>query len=101
MKRPPAEAGGLLVLRRSAVAGTASPLGWLVHAFHAAAVAADGRSSTRPRNLDNQGFGGEKKSRNRGCVLQGRAGDLGGVDDAGLHQVLILAGARVVAVVRV
>src|ERR1035437_5917667 len=97
MKSPPAEAGGLLVLRPSAVAGTASPLGWLVHAFHAAAVAAAGRSRLRLRNLDNQGFGGEQKSRNRGCVLQGRAGDLGGVDDAGLHQALEDARKSVVA----
>jgi hypothetical protein len=56
-------------------------------AVHAAAVAAAGRSSLGLGNLDNQCFGGEQQSRDRGCVLQRRAGHLGGIDDAGLDQV--------------
>src|SRR5579864_4248485 len=40
-------------------------------------------------------LGGEEERGDRGRVLEGRAGDLGRVDDAGLEQVLVLARRRV------
>jgi hypothetical protein len=63
----------------------------LVHAVHAAAVAAACRRCLGLRNLDgDQGFGGQQQACDRGCVLQRRAGDLGRIDDAGLDQVFEL-----------
>src|SRR3954454_10179839 len=44
--------------------------------------------------------GGEEQGRDRGRVLQRRAGDLGRVDDPGLDQVLVLTGGRVQALAR-
>src|ERR1039458_5568701 len=73
----------------------------LVHAVHAAAVAAACRSTLGLRNLDDKGFSGEQETCNRSCILQRGASHLGGVDDAGLDQVLEDAGSRVVAVVLV
>src|SRR6185312_3859739 len=49
------------------------------------------------RLVYDYGFGGEEQRRDRCRVLQRRAGDLGRVDDAGLDQVLVLAGGRVQA----
>src|SRR5207302_6420874 len=49
------------------------------------------------RLLDDDRLGGEEERRDRRCVLQRRAGHLGGVDDAGLHEVLVLAGRGVEA----
>src|ERR1700679_3206870 len=68
----------------------------LVHVAHAAAVA--GWSGLLgPRDLRDHGFGRQHEAGDRGCVLQGSAGYLGRVDDAGLDQVLVLVGAGVVA----
>ena len=83
-KGPQPKLEAFLLLREARMPGRQI----LVHAVHAAAVAAAGRSSLGLRNLDNQCFGGEQETGNRGRVLQRRAGDLGGVDDAGLDQVL-------------
>ena len=64
----------------------------LVHAVHAAAVAA-GRDAAFCSGISTtSGFSGEKQTGDRGCVLQCRAGHLGRVDDAGLDQVLEDAG---------
>src|SRR6266849_1713463 len=48
--------------------------------------------------VDDDGFGGEEERCDRCCVLQSRAGHLGGIDDAGLDQVLVLASGGVEAV---
>src|SRR5258708_5375872 len=49
------------------------------------------------RQVGDQRLGGQQHGGDRCRVLQGRAGDLGGVDDAGLDHVDVLAGGRVVA----
>src|SRR5580658_4492576 len=101
-KKTPSQAGGLFVFafadQREGVCSTA---GGLVHAVHAAAVAAACRSCLLLRNFDYEGFGGEQETGNRGRVLQRRAGHLGGIDDAGLDQVFEVARSGVVAVVLV
>src|SRR5437879_10530811 len=47
--------------------------------------------------LHHHTLGGEEQSRDGRGVLQRRAGDLGGVDDAGRDQILVLFGLGVVA----
>ena len=47
--------------------------------------------------LGDHRLGGDQQAGDRGGVLQRGAHDLGRVDDAGLHQVLVLAGLRVEA----
>jgi hypothetical protein len=49
------------------------------------------------RQLGDEHFGGQQETGNAGGVLQGRAGHLGRVDDAGLHQVFVFARLGVVA----
>src|SRR5207245_4297034 len=51
------------------------------------------------RNLSHETFGGQQQSRNRGRVLQRRAGDLFRIHDARLDQVFILTGRDVVAII--
>src|ERR1700754_4160180 len=70
-----------------------------VHAAHAAGRVA-GRSSVLLRLVGDDRLGGQEQRGDRGRVLQGRAGDLGRVDDAGLEQVLVLARGRVEALAR-
>src|ERR1700689_4621868 len=53
------------------------------------------------RNLSDHGFGGQHQRSDRRSVLQGRTRYLGRIDDAGLHQVLILRGGSIEAKVRV
>ena len=48
--------------------------------------------------VDDDGLGGEEQTGDGSRVLQGRPGDLGRVDDAGLEQVLVVAGGGVEAV---
>src|ERR1035441_717239 len=81
-KRPPAEAGDLSCLVLQTLAWGLR-LAVLVSAVHAAVAAGWGRSLGFGK-LDNHGFGGEKETGDRGCVLECRAGHLGRVDDAGL-----------------
>src|SRR6185437_10045840 len=69
----------------------------LVHAVHAAAVTAACRSFLLLRNLGDHGLGGEHQPSDRRCVLQRGARDLGGIDDAGRDQVLVLVGACIIA----
>ena len=47
----------------------------------------------------DEGVAGEQQRGDAGGVLQGGAGDLGGVDDAGFDQVFVLVGRGVVAFV--
>src|SRR6056297_3285486 len=49
------------------------------------------------RLVDDDHFGREEQRRDRGGVLQGRTGHLGGVDHTDLHQVLVVTGGGVVA----
>src|SRR5271157_4150445 len=70
---------------------------FLVHPSHAAAAVRHCRFLLLFRKLGYQGFGGEHQGRDGTCVLQRGARDLGGIDDAGLDQVLELVGLRVVA----
>src|SRR5277367_2295193 len=49
------------------------------------------------RDLGDHALGREQEPGDRRRVLQRRAGDLGRVDDAGLHEVLVLVGRDVVA----
>src|SRR5260370_13052174 len=68
-----------------------------VHATHAAAA----RRHAAARVLlhfGHHGFGGDQKRRDRGCVLDRHAHDLGRVDDALRDQVDVFAGLRVEAV---
>src|SRR5712691_6648081 len=53
------------------------------------------------RLLGDQGIAGEEQRRDRGGVLQRRSRDLGGVDDAALHEVFELARLGVVPLVAV
>src|SRR5579871_114701 len=73
-----------------------------VHIPHAAAAMAAGarRSFLLFRNLRDQGFGGEHEAGNRSGILQRGADDLRRVEHAGLDQILVLVGERVVAEVR-
>src|SRR4051795_723419 len=71
-----------------------------VHAAHAAARGhAAAGLSVLLRQLGHHGFGRDQESRNRSCVLDRRAHDLGRVDDALLHEVAVLTGLRVEAVI--
>src|SRR6202050_3001900 len=65
------------------------------------AAAGTGRSGLLLRNLSDHGFGGQHQRSDRRSVLQGRTRYLGRIDDAGLHQVLILRGGSIEAKVRV
>src|SRR4051812_3846719 len=70
----------------------------LLKPAHAAAVSAAHRSFlTLFWNVGDQGFGGEHQRRDGAGVLKGGAGDLGGINDAGFHQVSELIGLSVVA----
>src|SRR6185312_4531308 len=80
--------------------GTPAPP-FLVHAFHAAAVAAWHRSALFVfRDLRDDGFGGQHQRGNRTGVLQRGADYLCGIEHACLYQVLVLAAESVVAEVR-
>src|SRR4051794_16635038 len=71
----------------------------VAHATHVGHATGHSAAGTRGlRLVGDDGLGGEEQRRDRGCVLQRRAGHLGGVDDAGLHEVLVLAGGGVKAV---
>src|SRR5271165_6696763 len=92
--KSPALLRGFRVLRFSCVV--------LVHAVHAAAtVTTAGRSRLGLRDVGNHGLGREHQAGDRRGVLQRRARDLGGVDHAGLHQILVDVRSGVVAVVRI
>src|SRR4029077_20679753 len=71
------------------------------HATHATATAAVATATAAAglllRSLGDERLGGEHERGHRGRVLERRAHDLGRVDDAGLHQVLVLLGRRVEA----
>src|SRR3954453_2958893 len=70
-----------------------------IHAAHAAARGHAGAGAlVLLRHFGHHGFGGDQESRNRSCVLDRRANDLGRVDDALGDQVDIFAGLRVEAV---
>src|SRR6478672_11148802 len=75
----------------------------VVHAAHATHTAATGRHTGAAlvflRYFGHHGFGGDQESRNRGCILDRHANDLGRVDNARRDQVDIFAGLRVEAVV--
>src|SRR5579863_8474448 len=58
---------------------------------HVAAATGHGGVLLLLRLLRDHGLGGEEQARDRGRVLQRRAGDLRGVDDASLEHVDILA----------
>src|SRR3569833_172106 len=80
-----------------ACATPVSPSCWdgLVHAAHAAARRTAG-SRLVFLLLDDERFRREEEAGDRRRVLQRRAGHLGRVDDAGLDQVLVRVGERVV-----
>src|SRR4051794_39587005 len=64
---------------------------------HAAAVsAAHWRFLLLLWDIGNQGFGGEHQCRDGAGILKRSAGDLGGINDAGFHQVSELIGLSVV-----
>src|SRR5580698_3971900 len=70
----------------------------LVHVSHAAAaVSTRGWSFLLFRNLGHQGFGGQHQAGDRPGILQGSAHNLRGIEHAGLNQVFVLVGERVVA----
>src|SRR6478672_8177622 len=75
----------------------------VVHAAHTTHTAATGRHTGATlvflRYFGHHGFGGDQESRNRGCILDCHANDLGRVDNARRDQVDIFAGLRVEAVV--
>src|SRR6266478_1718037 len=68
----------------------------VIHPAHAAHAARTSRTRFFfLRQLSHQCFCGEHQSGDRSGVLQRRAGHLGRIDDAGLHQVLVFAGSHV------
>src|SRR6478735_1960268 len=75
----------------------------VVHAAYATHTAATGRHTGAAlvflRYFGHHGFGGDQESRNRGCILDRHANDLGRVDNTRRDQVDIFAGLRVEAVV--
>ena len=71
----------------------------LIHVIHAAVAVAAAALLVLLRGFGDQGVAGQQQRRDAGRVLQGGAGDLGRVDDAGLDQVFVLVGRGVVAVV--
>ena len=71
----------------------------LVHSTHAAHAGVGGGCGFGFLDVAEDALGGEEHAGDRGGVLQGHTGHLGGVDDAALEQVLVLLGAGVVAVV--
>jgi len=66
----------------------------VVHPAHAATRHC--RSGLLLRHFGDHGFRGDQQARDRRRILQGRADDLGRVDDALGHQVAVLAGLSVV-----
>src|SRR6185295_11047511 len=74
-----------------------------VHASHTTHAATTRRHTGAAlvflRYFGHHGFGGDQESRNRGCILDRHANDLGRVDNARRDQVDIFAGLRVEAVV--
>jgi hypothetical protein len=70
---------------------------------HVAAHAAVGRAAgwflIFLGDLGDERLGGEEKPGDGSCVLEGSAGDLFGVDDAGFDEVFVVAGADVIAFV--
>ena len=71
-----------------------------IHAAHAAhAGVAGGHWGFGFLDVAEDALGGEEHAGDRGGVLQGHTGHLGGVDDAALEQVLVFLGAGIVAVV--
>ena len=60
-------------------------------------MAAGRRALLLFRDVRDKGFGGQHQRRNRAGIGQRGAHDLGRIDDAGLDQVFLLAGQRVVA----
>src|SRR6476619_1486254 len=74
----------------------------VVHAADATHTAATGRHTSAAlvflRYFGHHGFGGDQESRNRGCILDRHANDLGRVDNTRRDQVDIFAGLRVEAV---
>src|SRR5713226_954918 len=88
-KAPRDDPGGLIILRTRSWGSVHVPA-------HAA------RSARHVRllflgDLENHRLGGQHQGRDAGRILQGRAGDLGRVDDAGLEHVDPLAGVGVEA----
>src|SRR5213592_1556684 len=80
---------------RACACYTVSPLR-SVHPAHAAAAGHRGHLLLLLL-LHHHALGGEEQSRDGRGVLQRGAGDLGGVDDAGRDQILVLVGLGVVA----
>src|SRR6185312_11134780 len=64
---------------------------------HVAGAGGNGRGLLPLGLLGDQGLGGDQERSDRSRILQRRAHHLGRIDDAGLDQVLIFAGGRVVA----
>src|SRR6476661_1558025 len=75
----------------------------VVHPAHTTHTAATGRHTGAAlvflRYFGHHGFGGDQESRNRSCILDRHANDLGRVDNARRDQVDIFASLRVEAVV--
>src|SRR5690242_12271633 len=79
---------------------TASAPGTIRLIVHSRSVAIGcGSCGVLLRNLADHGLGRQHQGANGGRVLEGGAGHLGRIYDAGFHQVLILAGSGVEAVV--
>ena len=73
-------------------------VGLEVHTTHAAARRHCGAGSRLLRQLGDHGLGGDQQRRNRSCVLDRHAHDLGRVDDALGDQVAVFAALRVEAI---
>ena len=71
----------------------------LIHVIHAAVAVAAAALLVLLRGFGDQGVAGEQQRCDARGVLQGGAGDLGRVDDAGFDQVFVLVGRGVVAFV--
>ena len=72
----------------------------VVHSAHATHTATGHRwGLVFLRQFGDDGFGGEQQARDRGCILQRAAGDLGRVDYAGFDEVFVFARGDVVTFV--
>src|SRR5262247_3303920 len=69
------------------------------HTTHAATGRHTGAALIFLRYFGHHGFGGDQESRNRRCILDRHANDLGWIDNTRRDEVDIFAGLRVKAVV--
>jgi hypothetical protein len=79
------------------VVSSSEPSSSVIHAAHTAHAATGHGRSFPLRMLGDRRLGGDDQARDRRGVLEGRADELGRIDNAELDKVAVLAGLRIVA----